>query len=70
MGWLVIFDLGSLIENQSTLGLTMLAVGGASYTIGTIFYAVDRIPYNHAIWHLFVLAGSVFHYFFILLDVI
>ena len=70
MGWLVVFDLGSLIENQSTIGLSLLAVGGGSYTIGTIFYAVERIPYNHAIWHLFVLAGSVFHYFFILLDVI
>ncbi|NND64174.1 MAG: hemolysin III family protein [Flavobacteriaceae bacterium] len=70
MGWLIVIDITNVIDLHSTLGLSLLAIGGASYTIGTLFYAVERIPYNHAIWHLFVLAGSVFHFFFILLDVI
>ncbi len=70
MGWLIVFDLGSVLEVQSTLGITLLALGGACYTLGIIFYAVHRIPFNHAIWHFFVLAGSIFHFFFIFTDVI
>lgn len=70
MGWLIIFDFKNLWEVQSALGITLLGLGGLFYTLGTIFYAVERIPYNHAIWHVFVLAGSVFHFFFIFLDVI
>jgi hemolysin III len=70
MGWLIVFDLSSVIEVQSTLGLVLLALGGAFYTVGILFYVVKKIPFNHAIWHFFVLAGSVFHFFFILTDVI
>lgn len=70
MGWLIIFDYKSVLELHSSLGITLLALGGASYTLGTLFYAVKKIPFNHAIWHLFVLAGSIFHFFFIFLDVI
>ncbi|PQB04267.1 PAQR family membrane homeostasis protein TrhA [Aureitalea marina] len=70
MGWLIIFDISNLINVQSTLGLTLMALGGACYTFGTVFYVVERIPFNHAIWHIWVLAGSIFHFFFILLDVI
>ncbi len=70
MGWLIVFDLGSVIEAQSTLGLTLLALGGGFYTVGILFYVVQKIPFNHAIWHMFVLAGSVFHFFFIFTDVI
>lgn len=70
MGWLIIFDISNLIAVQSTFGLILMAVGGACYTFGTVFYAVEKIPFNHAIWHLWVLAGSIFHFFFILLDVI
>lgn len=70
MGWLIVFDISNVMEAHSTLGLTLLALGGACYTFGTIFYAIERIPYNHAIWHVFVLAGSIFHYFFIFFDVI
>lgn len=70
MGWVIVFDLTNVIESFSSQGLWLLALGGAFYTAGTVFYAVHRIPYNHGIWHLFVLAGSIFHYFFILLDVI
>lgn len=70
MGWLIVFDLSNLLATHSTLGLTLLALGGLAYTLGIVFYAVRRIPFNHLIWHFFVLAGSVFHFFFILLDVI
>lgn len=70
MGWLIVFDFSSLMAQQSSLGITLLALGGAAYTFGIIFYVVEKIPYNHAIWHFFVLAGSVFHFFFIFLDVI
>ncbi len=70
MGWLIIFDVKNVIELQSTLGLTLLGIGGLFYTLGTIFYAIEKIPYNHAIWHCFVLGGSVSHFLFIFLDVI
>ena len=70
MGWLIVFDLNDLIAVQSPLGLALMAAGGGCYTLGTVFYAVQKIPFNHAIWHLWVLAGSIFHFFFIYLDVI
>jgi len=70
MGWLIIFDIQNVLELHSTMGLSLLALGGAFYTFGIVFYVLERIPLNHAIWHLFVLAGSIFHYFFIFLDVI
>ena len=47
-------------------GVLWLLAGGLCYTVGIIFYAIDRIPYNHAIWHLFVIAGSLCHYLSIL----
>ena len=70
MGWLIAFDFSSLVEMQSTLGITLLALGGAFYTVGIIFYVIQKIPFNHLIWHFFVLAGSIFHFFFIFLGVI
>jgi hypothetical protein len=44
-------------------GLTLLIAGGVVYTVGVLFYAVERLPYNHALWHLFVLGGSICHFF-------
>ena len=70
MGWLIAFDFSSVLEIQSILGITLLALGGAFYTFGIIFYVIQKIPYNHLIWHFFVLAGSISHFFFIFLDVI
>ncbi len=70
MGWLVVFYYSDVVSTHSTMGLSMLAAGGIFYTLGTIFYVVEKIPYNHAIWHFFVLGGSVCHYLFIFLDVI
>ncbi len=48
----------------------LIALGGLAYTLGVVFYAWERFPYNHAVWHVFVLAGSVFHFFAVLLYVI
>ena len=70
MGWLIIFDIKSLFNLIDFNAKILLVLGGASYTIGTIFYAFDKIKYFHSIWHLFVLTGSVFHYFMVLLYII
>ncbi|MCW8980430.1 MAG: hemolysin III family protein, partial [Altibacter sp.] len=70
MGWLIVVDLENLLEQQSTLGIALLMLGGAFYTIGILFYAIRKIPFNHVIWHFFVLGGSIAHFFFIFLDVI
>jgi hemolysin III len=70
MGWLIIFDIKSLFNLIYFNTKILLVLGGASYTIGTIFYAFDKIKYFHSIWHLFVLTGSVLHYFMVLLYII
>ena len=70
MGWLIVFDINSLFNLINFNAKLLLILGGVSYTIGIIFYAFDRIKYFHSIWHLFVLAGSVFHYFMVLLYII
>lgn len=66
MGWLIVIVLKPLIQSISLQGFLLLLGGGLFYTIGSIFYAWRRIPYNHAIWHLFVLAGSACMYFSVL----
>ncbi len=70
MGWLIVFDFQTLRETTDLTGLLLLIGGGLAYTVGIIFYALDRIPFSHVIWHLFVLSGSILHYFFIFLRVI
>jgi hemolysin III len=70
MGWSVITVIKPLIAAIPTIGLVFLIVGGLAYTLGTIFYAWNRLPFNHAIWHGFVLAGSIFHFFSIFYSVI
>ncbi|TCT24242.1 PAQR family membrane homeostasis protein TrhA [Thiobaca trueperi] len=68
MGWLVVFALDPLIAALPPAGFWWLLAGGLFYTVGVIFYVLDdRYPWCHGIWHLFVLAGSVSHYFTILL---
>jgi hemolysin III len=66
MGWLCIVALNEMLANIPIGGLIWLAAGGIFYTVGVIFYASKRIPYTHAVWHLFVLAGSICHFFAIL----
>jgi hemolysin III len=65
MGWLIVLDLNALLQNISHQALLFLMAGGAFYTIGILFYAVKRIPYNHLIWHLFVLCGAICHWIMI-----
>ncbi len=65
MGWLIVIDLGYLMENTSKTELLFLALGGAFYTIGILFYATKKIPFNHLIWHFFVLGGAMSHWFLI-----
>ena len=66
MGWLVIFSYNTLVEQMPAQSMYLLFAGGLSYTAGTIFYVWDKLPFNHGIWHLFVLGGSVSHYFCVL----
>ncbi|TMM53942.1 hemolysin III family protein [Maribacter algarum] len=70
MGWLVVYDFDNLSDYTSSQGIQLLFLGGAFYTLGIIFYAIDRIPYNHFIWHLFVLGGAISHWLMIYLYVI
>ena len=65
MGWLAVTEMNQLMNLLPTEALLYLTIGGAFYTLGTIFYASKRIPYGHFIWHLFVLGGSICHYFMI-----
>ncbi len=62
MGWLIVFAAPQMLAKVSIGGLVLLAAGGAAYTLGAVFYAIKKIPLNHAIWHVFVLAGSVCHF--------
>ncbi|WP_421803247.1 PAQR family membrane homeostasis protein TrhA [Flagellimonas sp.] len=65
MGWLIVIDLPYLLQHMSSPQLIYLASGGAFYTIGILFYAVKKIPYNHLIWHFFVLGGALSHWLLI-----
>ncbi|AZS16142.1 PAQR family membrane homeostasis protein TrhA [Paenibacillus lutimineralis] len=67
MGWLIIIAWGPLTAAIPQPGIVLIVTGGILYTLGTIFYVWRIFPYHHAIWHLFVLAGSVTHFFAILL---
>lgn len=60
MGWLAIFIYEPLLDYITVKGFLTLLVGGISYTVGTYFYKNKKIPYNHAIWHVFVMGGSLF----------
>ena len=62
MGWLVVIALAPLSQILTPTAMVWLVLGGVLYTAGTLFYHVERIPFSHAIWHLFVLAGSVCHF--------
>ena len=70
MGWLAVVALEPLLRALHPGGLTLLVLGGLAYTLGVVFYAWRRIPYHHAVWHLFVLAGSAFHFSCVLAYVI
>jgi len=62
LGWMALFALKPLSAGLAGKGLALFFWGGGAYTVGVLFYLWDRIPFNHAIWHLFVLAGSACHF--------
>lgn len=70
MGWICIIALKEMLIKISLPGLIWLGAGGILYTSGIAVYVWERLPYNHAIWHLFVIAGSICHYFTILLYIL
>jgi len=63
MGWLVVIAIKPLYAAVGGGGFVWLLAGGLSYTLGTVFYVWHKIPFNHAIWHLFVLGGTICHFF-------
>jgi hemolysin III len=70
MGWAIVFAIKPLAANLAPAGLFWLLAGGVSYTVGAIIYAIKQVPFNHAIFHVFVLLGSISHfisvYFYVL----
>ena len=70
MGWLVLIAFKPFLAMAPGGAIAWLLAGGLFYTVGIVFYAWHKLPYNHAIWHLFVLVGSVCHYFAVLLYVL
>jgi len=70
MGWLAVVAVRPILLLVPATGLVWLAAGGLLYTAGVVFFAWKRIPYNHVIWHVFVLGGSTCHYFAVLYSVV
>jgi hemolysin III len=70
MGWIIILAIKPLFQALPDGGLAWLICGGLAYTLGTIFFAWEKLPFNHTIWHLFVLTGSVCHFFAVMFYVI
>ena len=70
MGWLIIIAFQPMITHVPSGALYWLLAGGIAYSAGTIFYAWEKLPFHHAIWHLFVLAGSLCHFFAVLFYVL
>ncbi|MCM3130346.1 MULTISPECIES: hemolysin III family protein [unclassified Paenibacillus] len=67
MGWLIVIAWAPLTAAIPSGGIELLVAGGICYTLGTIFYVWRGFPFHHAIWHLFVLAGSVLHFFTVII---
>lgn len=63
MGWMALVAIKPMLDNVAHEGLLLLLAGGLAYTVGVVFYVWKSLPYHHAIWHLFVLGGSVLHFF-------
>ncbi|MEM9916114.1 MAG: hemolysin III family protein [Planctomycetota bacterium] len=70
MGWLVVVAIGPIVAAMSTPGLIWVAAGGLCYTGGVAFFLWEKLKYNHAVWHLFVLAGSTCHVMAMVTDVL
>ena len=70
MGWAVIFGGKDILSSISTIAMIFLLIGGACYTIGIIFYAMKKVKWMHSVWHFFVLAGSITHFFAVFFGVL
>lgn len=70
MGWIGIFAIQPLFAALGMTAVVLICAGGMAYTLGVVFFAWNRIPHNHAIWHIFVLTGSICHFLAIALYVI
>lgn len=70
MGWIAVIAVKPLLASVADGGLVLLLAGGLAYSLGVVFFAWGRLPFNHAVWHLFVLAGSICHYFAVLFYVL
>lgn len=70
MGWLIVVAAPQLAAAIGPHGMAWLVAGGISYSVGAIFYAMNRMPFNHAVWHVFVLAGGVCHFMSVILHVL
>lgn len=70
MGWMAVFILKPIASTVSASGIFLLVSGGIMYTVGSVFYVWRGVPHHHGIWHLFVLAGSILHFFFVLFHVL
>jgi hemolysin III len=70
MGWSLLLAVKPLVHSVERGGIALLVAGGLTYTAGVVFYLWRRLPYHHAVWHLFVLAGSICHYFAVLFYVL
>lgn len=66
MGWLIVFSIKYVYEITGIPGMIFMVSGGLMYTLGIFFYKAKKVKYMHFVWHIFVLAGSILHYFFIL----
>lgn len=62
MGWLIVVAAPQMAEAIGPNGMAWLVAGGISYSVGAVFYALERMPFNHAVWHVFVLGGGVCHF--------
>lgn len=70
MGWMILIAVYPFVKNVELGGVILLAAGGLAYSFGVIFYKWKSLPFNHAIWHLFVLAGTILQFFAVLFYVV
>jgi hemolysin III len=70
MGWAIVVAIKLLIVSVAAGGIVFLVLGGLAYSVGILFYRWKKLKYHHAVWHLFVLTGSILHFFAVLFYVI
>jgi len=70
MGWAIVINVKAVLSLVPFTPLMFIVLGGIAYTVGCIFYAADKMPYNHFIWHLFVMTGSALHYVAVYLGIL